>query len=250
MRRLRGTERSCALCGLPGQAAEEQGIRAKAPRRTRPTDRSVIRKLLDSRAPLCQHASMPALSADWPEVKATAIATGSLKEAAEAHGVSYAATRQRAKRECWPVGQRPAKALTEARAAHHEQIQRANKVATRSVTQAVTPPVTRVTTAAQAAETVLARRKESSRLSLSRYAQRALATAATLPRGKLLAEAANVKAAAGAYAIAHPDPVGASGAPTITLNVGFLLDCQAPGEPAGEIRDIEAETVIEPPAHE
>ncbi len=54
-----------------------------------------------------------------------------------------------------------------------------------------------------------------------------------------------MKAVAGAYAIAHPEPVGAAGAPTITLNVGFLLDCQAPGELEREIRDVSAEVVRE-----
>lgn len=80
---------------------------------------------------------------------------------------------------------------------------------------------------------------------MSRYAQRALAVAATLPRGKLLASAADVKAVAGAYAIAHPEPKDATPVHATLVNVAILLDgCPLPG---GEERtlDVTAETVIE-----
>ncbi len=147
-------------------------------------------------------------TADWSEVQATAIMTGSLKEAAEAHGVSYAATRQRAAREAWPVGQRPAKALAEAKAAH------AAAVAT--VTR---QPVTNVTSAVRAAVNVHERRRESGKLSMGKYAQRALARAATLPSGKLLAEAQNVKAVAGVYATAYPEK---QANPQVMVNLAIL----------------------------
>lgn len=80
---------------------------------------------------------MPALSADWPEVKATAIAIGNLKDAAAKHGVSYEATRQRAAREKWPVGQRVHTLAREAKAASHAVILK-------------TANVTRVTSASEA----------------------------------------------------------------------------------------------------
>ena len=42
----------------------------------------------------------------WQEVRATATATGSLKEAARLHGVSYPQTKVRAHRESWPTARR------------------------------------------------------------------------------------------------------------------------------------------------
>lgn len=52
--------------------------------------------------------------ADWPEVKATAIATGSFEEAAKLHGIAPATVRQRARREAWPVGPRLHQAAADA----------------------------------------------------------------------------------------------------------------------------------------
>jgi hypothetical protein len=65
---------------------------------------------------------MPEAIAHWPDVKATAIATGSLKDAAAAHSLPYSAVKMRASREQWPVGQRVHKQAREAQAAASQQI--------------------------------------------------------------------------------------------------------------------------------
>lgn len=62
----------------------------------------------------------------------------------------------------------------------------------------------------------------------------------------VLADAANVKAIAGSLALVHSwEAKAGNSVPTITLNVGFLLDCQALGEPEHPIRDVSAEVVRE-----
>lgn len=85
---------------------------------------------------------MPAsLVTDWTQVRATAIATGNLAEAARLHGVTHAATRQRASRERWPVGQRALTAVKQA-VAHANAIQAAARRTERGVTVVTPEPVT------------------------------------------------------------------------------------------------------------
>lgn len=101
---------------------------------------------------------MPALSADWPEVKGTAIATGSLKQAAAHHGVSYDALKMRASREEWPVGRRVHKLAQDAKTIAREQIIRASGGA-----------VTSVTSTADALLSVLSDNKRRTKLAQSSY---------------------------------------------------------------------------------
>lgn len=103
----------------------------------------------------------PALLSDWSQVKATAIATGSLKEAADAHQISYEAVRMRASREQWPVGQRVVKIAREAQ----EQAEQA-------VALARGGNVTPVTKAADAVAFALADRQKRTKLGLAGYTAR------------------------------------------------------------------------------
>lgn len=78
---------------------------------------------------------MPAAATDdWQIVQDTAVALGSISAAARKCGVSIAAACQRAKREAWPVGRRPAKAIAEAKAAHSKALAIANPSAVINVT--------------------------------------------------------------------------------------------------------------------
>lgn len=101
---------------------------------------------------------MPAQVADWPQVKATAIGTGSLKEAADAHGIEYGAVRVRAHREEWPVGRRV-----------HKLAQQAQELASAQIIRASGGRVTGVTSAADALTTILAENKKRTKLALSSY---------------------------------------------------------------------------------
>jgi len=70
---------------------------------------------------------MPAAqSHDWSEVRATAIALGSIAKAARHHNVTYNAAKLRASREQWPVGFRPKKLAQKATEALKQHTQRAN----------------------------------------------------------------------------------------------------------------------------
>lgn len=103
---------------------------------------------------------MPAQVADWSEVKATAIATGSLEKAAEKHGIKATAVRKRAQREEWPVGRRVHKLAQEAKAVAHAQIIKSSN-----------GTVTSVTSASDALSEVLAEDSKETRISLSRAAR-------------------------------------------------------------------------------
>ena len=72
-------------------------------------------------------------AAQWNEVQVSACALGSIKAAAERHGVSYAAARKRAERDQWPVPGSPSLALRVK--AHREEAEAAGVA---SVSQAVT----------------------------------------------------------------------------------------------------------------
>jgi hypothetical protein len=120
--------------------------------------------------------------ADWPEVKATAIATGSFEEAAKLHGIKSGTVRQRAAREAWPVGPRVHEAAAEAVA-----LSRAAIVAT----QARGGIVTNVTTADAMAE-ANADNSRRSRAAALRYSARTLEHAADLDPETALASASDV----------------------------------------------------------
>jgi hypothetical protein len=78
---------------------------------------------------------MPAaIHADWSQVRDTAVALQSIKLAAQEHGVPYEAARMRASREKWPVGQRLAKVITDAKQVHASAVAKANPNAVTSVT--------------------------------------------------------------------------------------------------------------------
>lgn len=132
---------------------------------------------------------MPATVADWPQVKLTAISTGSLKEAADAHGVEYGAVRVRAHREEWPVGRRAIKAASQAQQMMESQIIKASGGAVTSVTSAET-----------AIEKILSERRERTKLAQSQYLAKASERLAEVsddellehaPVGKTLAEMAS-----------------------------------------------------------
>ena len=115
----------------------------------------------------------PILPTDqWEQVRDTAVACGSIKRAAEQHNVSYAAARQRAKREQWPVATRLNTALVKAKQA-----------ATRSV-EAATGHVTSVTSASDALVNILAEDERETKLSLSRSARQLAAQGEIAPLDK------------------------------------------------------------------
>lgn len=60
---------------------------------------------------------------NWEPIKATAIATGSLKEAARLHNVNYNSIKSAAVRYKWPVGQRALQQAQEAQEVANKQIQ-------------------------------------------------------------------------------------------------------------------------------
>lgn len=144
--------------------------------------------------------------ADWIAVKATAISTGSLKRAAELHGVTHDAVRMRASREKWPVGQRV-----------HAQLKEAQRVVQNQIMAASGGTVTHVTSAADAAIKERAENGEATRDNLMRYARRTSEHVAQLPPELALAEAANVKAVAGVAQIAGSWIAGV--APSVQLSI-------------------------------
>lgn len=156
---------------------------------------------------------MPAQVADWSEVKATAIATGSLTEAAELHQVSYDAVKMRASREQWPVGRRVHKLAQQAQEAANTQIIRASKGA-----------VTSVTSAADAIAATLAEGAKQTKLGLTAYTARMAQQAAT--QG-LLEEAPLYKAVADIHGKMHPETTGDSG---VTLQFFAITGQQEPVE--------------------
>ena len=146
--------------------------------------------------------------ADWPQVKATAIATGSLKAAAEAHGISHDSVKQRAKREEWPVGRRALKMAAEAQAHANSQIIKASQ-----------GTVTRVTSASDALAATLAEGAKETKLGLTKYAARMAKQAAD---SGLLEEAPLYKAVADIHGKMHPEQQDADRVPmnffSITVN--------------------------------
>lgn len=143
---------------------------------------------------------MPAPIADWSQVKATAIGTGSLKDAAQHHQVSYKAVKMRASREKWPVGQRV-----------HKMAREAQDLANHAIVQCSQGRVTSVTSAAEALESTLKQRQNHTKLGLSLFAARAARVASKLPQDKLLARAGEVKAVADIASKVWPEVQGDTG---------------------------------------
>lgn len=131
---------------------------------------------------------MPATVADWPQVKVTAIHTGSLKEAAQAHGIEYAAVRMRASREEWPVGRRV-----------HKTAQAAQQMAESQIIKASGGRVASVTSAAEAAVNILADDSRETRISLSKSFRRLAKDAEKAP----LEQAGDVLQVAKGTALVH-----------------------------------------------
>ena len=151
--------------------------------------------------------AMPAaVTDDWPAVQTLAVALGSITEAAKRCGVSVDAAFQRAKREAWPVGRRPAKALAVAREAVRTQVK-------------LTGGVVRSVSLAEEIATELADLSSGSRLSLSRAVRRGAAHAEQLApddiieRADKLASLVKSAATLGGWADVSAVPV---------VNVAFL----------------------------
>ncbi len=164
---------------------------------------------------------MPETATNWPDVKATTIATGSMQQAAEQHGVSYEAVRQRASREKWPVGRRV-----------HQQAQAAREAANTQMIRASQGRVTSVTSAADALSNVLLEDGNATKLAGMRYARRTIEAAAKLAEDeplKALVSAGDVKASLQSAAIAGN--WASSGSPSLRLtmfgNRGDTLDVEA-----------------------
>jgi hypothetical protein len=137
---------------------------------------------------------MPPTVANWPDVKATAIHTGSLLEAAEIHGIKYETVRQRACREKWPVGRRV-----------HQQLQQAQEAAATQIIRASHGNVTSVTSASEAALATLADGARRTKLGLTKYAARMAEEAAETGT---LEEAPLYKAVADIHGKMHPEANG------------------------------------------
>lgn len=154
---------------------------------------------------------MPApLAVDKEAVRVLVVAVGSA-EAARRTGLPEGTVRQWSKRGGWTAGVKECAAL----AAGSPTPERVALAA--SLPESMRPlAVTGVTNPADALLRVIADRLASSRLSRSRYVQRASARLAVLPSNQLLAEAPNAKALAGVAE--QLDPRVAAGAGT-TLNL-------------------------------
>lgn len=160
---------------------------------------------------------MPApILADWTAVRDTAVALGSIANAADQHGVSRDAAYQRANREDWPVGRRPAKALAAAQAVLAEQVARTGGVKSVNTTQAI----------------MAARAKigENTKDSLAKYAERTALHAANVADSDpdvALSSAADVKAVAQTAALVHgwTEKAG-QGSSVVNISVlGISPDC-------------------------
>lgn len=127
----------------------------------------------------------------WPDVKATAIATGSMDQAAKLHGIAPATVRQRARREGWPVGRRV-----------HDQAQQARAAADAQIVRASAGTVTHVTSASDAALAANADNSRRGRSALLRYGAAAAEHAASLDGDAQLAAAPSVASVAKVLATA------------------------------------------------
>jgi NADH dehydrogenase/NADH:ubiquinone oxidoreductase subunit G len=125
-------------------------------------------------------------------VKVTAIARGSLKEAASLHKVPYSAVKMRASREKWPVGRRTAQAVQQAREVEQTQLA---KISPQSVT--------RVTSTADALVTALAEDSSETRHDLSKAARKAASKLREMPGAEILSSAQDMKHVANTASMLH-----------------------------------------------
>jgi hypothetical protein len=149
----------------------------------------------------------PCTSAEgWEAVKATAIARNSIKEAAGLHNVPYAAAKQRASREKWPVGRRPAKNVQQAKQVDQQQLA---KISHKSVTT--------VTSTADALSKALEEDNRETRLSLSVATRKAAKTFRKMPGGDIIGAAQNLKHVVSSASQIHSWDEGGT-SPGLTLN--------------------------------
>ncbi len=154
---------------------------------------------------------MPApCTSDWPAVKATAIARNSIKEAAELHSVSYEAAKQRASREAWPVGRRPAKAAEQAKQVAHAQLVKVSPSAVASVTSA-----------SDAIATAIAQDGRNTKLDLAKAARKAAGTLRDLPGEAIVEKAQQMRHVASTAALLHGWEEKQAGG--LTLQLGIQL---------------------------
>jgi len=134
-----------------------------------------------------------AVTDDWPAVRDSAIALGSISEAARRHGVSIDAACQRAKRESWPVGRRPAKMLAQVREQVAQQVVQNGGVRN-------------VRTTGEVILESLAESGKRSKLHLSRYVEKTSEHAAKVAENDpetALAQASDVASVAKTAALVH-----------------------------------------------
>lgn len=153
---------------------------------------------------------MPALSADWEAVKATAIACGNLKEAAEAHGISHESVRMRASREQWPVGRRV-----------HIQAQQARQTAQQQLVKASGGAVTSVTSAADALQNVMADHSKKAKIALARAGRAAAEHFSAMDGQEIAIEAQNFK-----HIVAANDQIHGWNGKTAANGAGILVNVQ------------------------
>ena len=142
---------------------------------------------------------MPApLPVDWDAVKATAINTGSLSEAAKLYGLPPVSVRMRASRGKWLVGHRATKHLAETKAQHLATVRAAHSTQ-RGVTVVTSDPVT----PSEAIERHMAEHRDTFRSSIATALSKAAKHAAGLEPDQILDKSRKVSDIAQAGAKLH-----------------------------------------------
>ena len=126
----------------------------------------------------------------WSQVRDTAVACGSIKEAAAVHGISYNAAKQRARREKWPVARRLQKLIATREQAQQQLVTRNN------ATTSLSP---HVTSTSDALVTLLSEHEHKTKLSLSKATMNMAQQAETAP----LEQAPNLHKVAQTAGIVH-----------------------------------------------
>lgn len=143
--------------------------------------------------------------ADWAEVCKTAIAIGSVSDAARQHGVTIAAATQRAKRENWPTGRRPWK-----------EAQKAQDNARLSVKASNPTAVINVISTSEALQNTLSDDRNATKMAASRTARRAFEDCDTLEPSQIRSEAAKLR---DLVTVAEKSQDWASNQQAVTVNV-------------------------------
>ncbi len=151
----------------------------------------------------------PPVTADWSQVKATAIATGSLIDAADHHGLRYEAVKTRACREQWPVGRRVVRQLEEAKANADRQITLAGNASVTSV-------VTSVTSSSQAILQSLGEDRVATKMAASRASRRVFESLDKLEPSAILQDAGKLRDMA---TVAEKSQDWQSGQQQVTVNI-------------------------------